>query len=74
MDHDANKKEALLLLKKFMNSKSDLTEDEEIELFLRLDELSPDPYISDYVFYPEGKEMTSEEIIEKAFNYKPICL
>lgn len=39
----------------------------------------PDPRISDYIFYPNkdnlsSREMTPEEIVDKALSYKPIIL
>ncbi|MDJ0686809.1 MAG: hypothetical protein QNJ84_19165 [Alphaproteobacteria bacterium] len=68
------KQEALRLLKKYFEEVDTLSEKETDVLFLRLSEISPDPEISNYIFFPEGAELTPEEIIEKAFRYESIEL
>ncbi|MCP4933255.1 MAG: hypothetical protein GY927_03410 [bacterium] len=69
------KDEALMLLTKFYSEIKSLSEKQVDDIFLRLKKISPDPEISDYVFYPpNGVEMTPEEIVEKAFSYKAIQL
>lgn len=72
MDNKTERKEALNLLSEYFDNIDDIEEKRVDQIFHRLEEVSPDPYISDYVFYPEGKELTPEEIVEKAFSYKPI--
>lgn len=74
MDTGAKRVEALSLLQKFFDEMDTLGEKEIDAIFLRLSEISPDPEISDYVFFPDGPEMTPEEIVEKAFSYKSITL
>lgn len=66
-----NKEELIELVKKIINSEGS---EEEINNWIDiLEQNVPDPEISDLIFYPE-KEMTPEEIIEKALSYKPIQL
>jgi len=50
--------------------------EEEIDNMLDILERSvPDPYVSDLIFYPpEGKDLSPEEIVERALSYKPIQL
>lgn len=68
------KAEALRLLNEYYSNRDVLSEEEVDNIFQRLSEMSPDPAISDYVFFPDGPEMTPEEIINKAFSYKPIIM
>ncbi|HBN22457.1 MAG TPA: hypothetical protein DD412_04395 [Holosporales bacterium] len=49
-----------------------LTEEQEDKIIDEIKALSPDPKISDYIFWEGG--LTIDEIIEKAFSYKPIIL
>ncbi|MFN3823497.1 MAG: bacteriocin immunity protein [Pseudorhodobacter sp.] len=72
----ARKAEALALLRRFFDD-PDLTEAETDALFSRLTDLSPDPAITDLVFWPPadaGDLSAPEQIIEKAFSYRPILL
>ncbi len=34
----------------------------------------PDPNVSDLIFWPNGPELTAEEVVDKALAYKPIQL
>ncbi|MBE0560729.1 MAG: hypothetical protein IH622_07900 [Ochrobactrum anthropi] len=68
------KAEALKLLNEYYSNRDVLSEEEVDNIFQRLSEMSPDPAISDYVFFPDGPEMTPEEIINKAFSYKPVIM
>ncbi len=74
METETPRQEALRLLTEFYSNSESLTKSQVDAIFLRLSEISPDPAISEYVFYPEGPELTPEEIVEKAFSYKPIAL
>ncbi len=49
-----------------------LSDAEQEDLLFKITSLSPDPAISDYIFWEDG--LTIDEIIEKAFAYKPIIL
>ncbi|MFK0685925.1 hypothetical protein SD208_16595 [Ochrobactrum sp. BD67] len=73
MDID-RKAEALKLMNEYYSNRDVLSEGEIDNIFQRLSEASPDPAISDYVFFPEAPEMTSEKIINKAFSYKTILI
>ncbi|QWK81305.1 hypothetical protein [Ochrobactrum sp. BTU1] len=68
------KTEALQLLTEYYSNRDVLSEEEVDNIFQRLSEMSPDPAITDYVFFPDGPEMTPDEIINKAFSYKPIVI
>lgn len=68
------KAEALKLLNEYYSNRDVLSEEEVDNIFQRLSEMIPDPAISDYVFFPDGPEMTPEEIINKAFSYKPVIM
>ena len=50
-------------------------DDEELSAVLdSLIQSTGDPNISDYVFWPEGEELTAEEIVDKALAHRPIEL
>ena len=67
------KQDLLDLVKYFRENQEIMSEDEVGELMKRMLEISPDPNILDYIFYPPGgREMSCEEIVEKAFSYRPI--
>ena len=74
MEKDAKQAEALLLLTKYFDEINTLSERETDLIMSRLSEISPDPAISDYIFYPEGPELSAKEIVDKAFSYKSIIL
>jgi hypothetical protein len=74
MSFETKKMEALALLCKFFEEIETLSEQETDAIFVRLSEISPDPKIADYVFFPDGPEMSPEEIVNRAFSYKPIIL
>ncbi len=75
MNKTEARNEVLQLLITFLDGLGKMPESEQDEIFEKINKLSPDPYISDYIFYPEdGIEMTPEEIVEKAFSYQPITL
>ena len=64
-------KELVELVKKIMEA--DCTEEEHNELLCLLEENVPDPEVSDLIYYHEP-ELTAEEVVEKALEYKPIQL
>ncbi|MCK4207075.1 hypothetical protein J3U99_20080 [Brucella pituitosa] len=66
--------EALKLLNEYYSNRGALSDEGVDNIFQRLSEMSPDPAISDYVSFPDGPEMTPEEIINKAFSYKSIVI
>jgi hypothetical protein len=74
MSFETKQMEALALLRKFFDEIETLSEQETDAIFVRLSEISPDPKISDYVFFPDGPEMSPDEIVNKAFSYKAITL
>ena len=49
------------------------TQDEVSEWLTILERNVPDPEVSNYIFWPD-REMTSEEIVDRALAYKPIQL
>lgn len=74
MNNGTEREEVLSLLNEYFEEIEEIEESRVDEIFQRLEKISPDPNISDYVFYPEGEELTAEEIVEKVFSYKPILL
>ena len=42
------------------------------DLLFEIKKLSPDPAVSDYIFWEDN--LTIDEIVDKAFSYKPIIL
>ena len=51
------------------------SEEEQDEMLNTLERNVPDPNVSDLIYYPpEGKQLTAEEIVERALRYKPIQL
>ncbi len=72
MNNKTDREEALCLLSEYFDNIDEIEEKRVDEIFQCLERISPDPNISDYVFYPDERELTPEEIVEKAFSYKPI--
>lgn len=68
---ELSKKELLELVEKIMQA--DGSEQEIDEMIDVLERNVPHPQVSDLIFWNE-KELTPEEIIEEAMNYKPITL
>ena len=52
----------------------DGTEEEIDEMMDALEFSVLDPEVSDLIFHPDGKELTAEEVVDKALAYKPIIL
>ena len=49
--------------------------EEEIDRMIASLEASvPHPHVTDLIFYPEGPDLTAEEVVERALAYKPIQL
>lgn len=71
---DENRQLALELLAHYRANSGTMAEAEADRLVSRLEKISPDPYILEYLFHPEGDELTDAEIVDKAFGYKPIIL
>ena len=69
-----NKQEALDLLREYSDNCRTIIEDRTDYIISRLEQISPDHQISDYIFYTENEDMTPEEIVENIFSYKPIQL
>ena len=70
---DHSRKILLDLVRYFKQNQKIMSEEEVDELMNNILKISPDPDILDYIFYPPGgKDMSCEEIVEKAFSYKPI--
>ena len=69
MDH--KKDELIELVRKIMEDEG--TESEIDEMLDYLEQNVPHPEVSDLIFW-DKRELTPEEIIEEAFNYKPIIL
>lgn len=74
MTEKSSKEQALELATELCENMESMEEERVDEIIGCLQELSPDPYICDYIFSQEGDEMSPEEIIEKAFSYKSIQL
>lgn len=71
MAEKLTKEELVELVRKIVGA---LGTEEEIDGWISvLEESVPHPEVSDLIFYPD-KEMTPEEIIEKALSYRPIQL
>ncbi|GBF75677.1 putative e9imm peptide [Paenibacillus sp. 598K] len=71
MNHLRSKEELVELVDKIMN---DAGTEEEIDAMI--DELRqhvPHPSVTDLIFWPE-EELTAEEIVERALDYRPIIL
>ncbi|BFH62866.1 bacteriocin immunity protein [Paenibacillus azoreducens] len=68
---ELRKKELLELVEKIMQA--DGSEQEIDEMIDVLERNVPHPQVSDLIFWNE-KELTPEEIIEEAMNYKPIII
>ncbi|MBE9917911.1 hypothetical protein G8C92_28325 [Paenibacillus donghaensis] len=68
---ELSKQELLELVEKIMQA--DGSEQEIDEMIDVLERNVPHPQVSDLIFWNE-KELTPEEIIEEAMNYKPITL
>jgi len=66
-----SKKELVELVDKIMQGEG--TEEEIDEMINLLEKNVPHPEVSHLIFWPE-KELTPEEIVEEALNYKPILL
>lgn len=66
-----NKQELILLVQKLKNGKGEEW-DEDIWLDMICSSVI-DPEISNYIYW-SSKELTAEEIVEKALEYKPILL
>lgn len=64
------KKQELIELVKRIRSGEGTEEEQDnlIEIFL---ENVPDPNATDYIFELEYEDLTPEQIVEKALNYKP---
>jgi hypothetical protein len=71
MDNIEIKYEVKRMIVELLENES-LTDVEQEELLFQITKLSPDPEISDYIFWEDG--LTIDEIVEKAFAYKPIIL
>lgn len=72
MKKNLSKIQLIRLVQKIM--KADGSEQEIDEMIGILEKNVPHPAISDLIFYPEKDNVTAEEIIEEALNYKPIIL
>lgn len=64
------REELIELVKKIMDC--DGTEEEIDNMILELEENVPHPEISDLIFW--GEDITAEQIVDIALNYKPIML
>ncbi|GLC28921.1 bacteriocin immunity protein [Clostridium omnivorum] len=72
MKEKLSKNELIEIVKRIINVEGTEEEiDEMIEVFERN---VPHPAASDLIFYPEKGEVTPEEIVEEALNYKAISL
>lgn len=66
-----SKSDLVKLVKRIMECEG--SENEQDDLIELLEKNVEDPEISDYIFWPD-KEMTPEEIVDKALTYRPIIL
>lgn len=74
---DNKKKELIDLIEKFIAIAP--TQEEEDHIVARIEELSPDTYWSDYIFYSKEFKRADgstdvEKIVDKLFDYKPIII
>ncbi|TSA87532.1 hypothetical protein FNU79_03355 [Deinococcus detaillensis] len=60
----------LLIVGKLMTGHPSSDEDDLLDELL---ELSPDPKISDYIYWPES-EISAEEVVDRALSYGPTPL
>jgi hypothetical protein len=67
-----SKEELVVLVTKICNAEFE-TEEEWDSLLDLLENNVPDPAVSNLLYYHKPK-LTPEEIVDKALNYKPICL
>ncbi len=79
MDDIEEKKQKLLeMLDIFLKEQANWNDEKASNYMLEMKKLSPDPSLSDYIFWPQNhgydRELTPEEIVEKCFSYKPIIL
>lgn len=63
--------ELIAVVRKLMAAEG--SEEELDELEELLEENVPHPEVSALIYYPD-REMTAEEIVDKALNYRPIIL
>lgn len=73
---DEKKSEIARLISQLLSQK---TEEEQDEVYDKIDQLSPDPEWSRYVFhssefYDEAENLDIEAVVEKIAAYKPIIL
>lgn len=71
------KKQKLLeMLKIFMENNMKWEDKKTVNYLMEMEKLSPDPYLSDYIFWPKRygykEELTPEEIVDICFSYQPI--
>ncbi len=71
MESTVDRSHLVQLVKQIMAGEG--TEDEIHERLMFVRKNVPDPYVSDYIFWPD-RQMTAEEIIDRALAYKPIQL
>ena len=71
MSNKLSKEQLVELVTRIM--KAEGTVDQQDLLLDQLEANILDPNVSDYIYWPD-KEMTPEEIVEKALSYKPIEL
>lgn len=73
---DETKSEIARLISQMLSQK---TEEEQDAVYDKIDQLSPDPEWSKYVFhssefYGEAENLDVKEVVEKIASYKPIIL
>ena len=68
------KNEIRELLTKLLFEDESLTEKEEDEIVQRIEYLSPDPEVTNYIFEKKYEDLSIDEIIENIFDYQPIVL
>jgi hypothetical protein len=69
--NELTKGELIELIRRISNA--DGTEAELDAMMEKIERGVPHPEVSDLIFYPpEGKELTAEEIADRALSYEPI--
>ena len=71
MAETLSREELIELVRRIMNAEG--TEEELDTWEETLEQNVTDPAVSDYIFYPD-RDMTAEEIVDRALSYKPIQL
>ncbi|MFK0110917.1 e9imm peptide [Streptomyces sp. NPDC091217] len=72
---EMSRAEAIVLVQRIMQA--DYASDDEVAGWLdRLDKVlaCPSGHVSGLIFWPEGRELSADEVVDQALAYRPIAL